>query len=285
MTGFARVEDCDEENSYSVEIKSVNGRFIDLRFKIPDQYNYIAPRLRTLIQGEIKRGGLDIVFHCKRNLEHASHVLDQAKIESFLKFIAPLALKNNLSMTINPVDFLRPEFMAEKNGEQDENLNNKIEKLFKKAVEKLKKSRGEEGAKLLFIMQSHVEKYRTCFNEICLEKDSFKQDLEQRLLKKLKEFGPELPVDRPRFLQEIVYYMEKMDVDEEIDRIKTHLEKLDDILLHGGEVGRQIDFIIQELVRETNTIGSKTFQNKISENIVQMKIVLEKIREQGLNIE
>jgi uncharacterized protein (TIGR00255 family) len=86
-------------------------------------------------------------------------------------------------------------------------------------------------------------------------------------------------------MQEVIFYLEKLDVHEEINRIKSHLDKLDDLINKGGECGRQIDFIVQELNRETNTIGSKSSTEEISNNIVQMKVQLEKIREQGLNLE
>ena len=94
-----------------------------------------------------------------------------------------------------------------------------------------------------------------------------------------------MPVDEPRFMQEVIYYLEKMDIQEELNRIQIHLEKFDSIFKTGGEVGRQLDFLLQELNRETNTTGSKSSVEEISSRVVQMKVHMEKIREQALNLE
>jgi len=109
--------------------------------------------------------------------------------------------------------------------------------------------------------------------------------MKKKLINSFKENKEKLEVDESRFLQEMIYYLEKLDISEEINRIKVHLEKVNDLLAKGGEVGRQIDFLVQELNRETNTIGSKSSIIDISEQVVIMKNQLEKIREQGLNLE
>ncbi len=127
--------------------------------------------------------------------------------------------------------------------------------------------------------------YDEHYQYICSVADSFQASVEEKLKKRFSELSSELNIDEPRFMQEVIYYLEKLDVHEEINRIQAHLEKLDSILSKGGEVGRQIDFLIQELNRETNTIGSKSNLKDISDSVVQMKVQLEKIREQGLNLE
>jgi uncharacterized protein (TIGR00255 family) len=111
--------------------------------------------------------------------------------------------------------------------------------------------------------------------------DMMKEKLEAKFKEKLKD----IQVDEGRFLQEIVYYLEKLEVDEEINRAKIHLHKLRGVLNSSGEIGRQIDFLLQELGRETNTLGSKSAHQEISSHVVEMKVQLEKIREQALNLE
>ncbi|MFL5784499.1 MAG: endoribonuclease YicC domain-containing protein, partial [Bacteriovoracaceae bacterium] len=120
-----------------------------------------------------------------------------------------------------------------------------------------------------------VEKLKGDYPEIMREK------LQQKLKEKLKD----VVIDESRFLQEIVYYLEKLEVDEEINRAKIHLQKLRGVLNSSGEIGRQIDFLLQELGRETNTLGSKSAHPEISSHVVEMKVQLEKIREQALNLE
>ena len=285
MTGFSRIENSDEKCTYTIELKSVNGRFLDLRFKIPSQLNQIEHKLKLLAQKYIKRGNVEVNICIKKNLEQANNILDDKKIEVFLKYMGEIAKRSHIPMQLNPTDFLRSEFMLDKNENNENEIHQKVQELFEIALEKLVFSRSEEGVKLQRVFNLNVVKFRMHVKEIEKEKDNYKKELEDRLLKRFQDLKGALPVDGPRFMQEIIYYMEKMDIDEELDRIGSHLEKLDKVLEEGGEVGRQLDFILQELGRETNTIGSKTFQNKTSESIVQMKVVLEKIREQGLNVE
>ena len=116
-------------------------------------------------------------------------------------------------------------------------------------------------------------------------KDSYQEQIKDKLLKRFETENSNLKIDDSRFHQEVIYYLEKLDIDEEVNRIDIHLNKLDKIFNSTGEVGRQIDFLVQELNRETNTIGSKSASGEISENVIQMKVQLEKIREQALNIE
>lgn len=115
--------------------------------------------------------------------------------------------------------------------------------------------------------------------------DTFKKAVEDKLLKRVEEYKNIVAIDQGRLLQEVVFYLEKMDIHEEINRVHAHLEKFKNLLKSDNEVGRQIDFLVQELNRETNTMGSKTTNEEISQAVVQMKVQLEKIREQGLNIE
>ena len=116
-------------------------------------------------------------------------------------------------------------------------------------------------------------------------KGSYQDKVKERLTKRFETDASGLNIDEPRFLQEVIYYLEKLDIDEEINRIVIHLEKLEGIFNKDSEVGRQIDFLVQELNRETNTIGSKSGNSDISAHVVQMKVQLEKIREQALNLE
>ena len=157
---------------------------------------------------------------------------------------------------------------------------------FEQAIESLKKSREDEGNKLVQKLKEHQKLYTENYQQIPQYKEGYQAKLKEKILKKFESEAKDLAVDEPRFLQEVIYYLEKLDIDEEINRIKIHLEKLDS-LLDGKklELGRQIDFLIQELNRETNTIGSKSGSNEISELVVQMKVQLEKIREQALNLQ
>jgi uncharacterized protein (TIGR00255 family) len=131
----------------------------------------------------------------------------------------------------------------------------------------------------------HLKDYETNLLKVDELKSAYPEMVREKLTAKFQEKLKDIKIDESRYLQEVVYYLEKLDVDEEINRAKIHIEKLRKVLKTPGEVGRQIDFLMQELGRETNTLGSKSAQSEISTLVVEMKVQLEKIREQALNLE
>jgi uncharacterized protein (TIGR00255 family) len=157
---------------------------------------------------------------------------------------------------------------------------------FDSALESLLVSRKEEGSKLIQTLCSHQEAYVENYKKVIPLKNTYQDQVRAKLMKKMESEKANIKeINEDRFNQEVIYYLEKLDVDEEINRIQIHLEKLTNILQSNGEVGRQIEFLLQELNRETNTLGSKSGHSDISEYVVQMKVHLEKIREQALNLE
>ena len=156
---------------------------------------------------------------------------------------------------------------------------------FEQALQNLKESRAEEGGKLVEKIREHLEEFSVNYKKVMPIRTQFKDQIAEKLNKKLTDKISELSIDDTRFNQEVIYYLEKYDIDEEISRIDVHLQKFIKLLDNGGEVGRKIDFLVQELNRETNTIGSKSSHDQISDCVVEMKVHLEKIREQALNLE
>jgi len=286
MTGYGQGEASNDDWTLSVEIKSVNHRFKDIRFKMSSMLSSLEIDFRNLLQEQFKRGSFDIYVNYKRAEKKTKFDdIDPEKVNKFLSIMQPMLDKSGADSVIRPTDFLRTEFYKDADEEVNKSMLTLAREAFEKALTSLAASRLAEGEKLLKILQNHQTTYRDYYTEITKVADTFQKNVEEKLRKRFSEFASELNVDEPRFLQEVVYYLEKLDVHEEINRIETHLEKLTKILSKGGEVGRQIDFLMQELNRETNTIGSKSNVSEISEKVVQMKVQLEKIREQGLNIE
>jgi uncharacterized protein (TIGR00255 family) len=160
-----------------------------------------------------------------------------------------------------------------------------VSKTFDLALLELQKSREEEGSKLITVIKQHLNDYKSQVEVIRNSSGDFESVVKDRLNKKFEKHLEEQDIDRSRFLQEVVYYLERMDICEELNRIDAHIVRLDELLEYGGEMGRKIDFTIQELNRETNTIGSKSSVDVISESVVRLKLFLEKIREQALNLE
>ena len=284
MTGFGKGESEGDSYKVSVEIKSVNHRFKDTRFKMGSLLNSIELPMKKKLDQLFKRGSFDIYVNYKKNTEKRSGLeLDKEKVKLFLKELKECADETGVDVSVNPVSFLKNEFYLE-----EEDKESEIERLtleaFQLSLEALEQSRKEEGKKLVETLKRHQKLFREEFKIVGSLKNSYQEQVKERLLAKLGQ-EKSLQVDEQRFNQEVIYYLEKLDIDEEVNRIEIHLEKLDEVLGGTKEVGRQIDFLIQELNRETNTIGSKSASSPISESVVQMKAQLEKIREQALNLE
>ncbi len=284
MTGFGRGEALGDKYSVTTEVKSVNNRYKDFRFRIPSIFSHLEMGLRKQIEQLFSRGSFEISIHYKHNQENVSYDdLDDKKIANFIKKIESIAKKSDL--TISPTDFLRKEFMKDNHDEKVELLTPLLHDSFKKALDALNQSRQEEGAKLIAIIKKHKKEYISHYKTIFPHTDTYQEMIKEKIMQKFETLGETTLVDNQRFLQEVIYYLEKIDIHEELNRIETHSEKLDSLLSGQGEIGRQVDFLIQEFNRETNTIGSKSACSEISNAVVQMKVHIEKIREQALNIE
>lgn len=285
MTGYGKGEATGTQFLVTCEIKTVNNRFKDFRFKMGSLFNSKEMELKKILESEFKRGSFDIYINYKKTESNNNFDnLDDAKIIAFIKKAQTIGIKTNQPIQINPTDFLRAEFYLERDEEIENELNELLGKAFGEAVASLKKSRQEEGHKLTQVINDSFNLYKNYYEDIKNHKNGFQDMVREKFLKRFKE-EKDLKVDEGRFLQEVLYYLEKLDIDEEISRVQIHLSKVKKIFDNGGEVGKQLDFLLQELGRETNTMGSKSQKTEISENVVQMKVQLEKIREQALNLE
>jgi uncharacterized protein (TIGR00255 family) len=286
MTGFGEANVQSENYVVSVEVKSVNNRFKDIRFKMPGSLSALEIELKKELNDFFSRGTFDVYINVKR-AENKSRFddLDTTKISQFVSKLAPILKSNGLEARVNMTDFLRSEFMLDQDEENQAELSELASRAFKAALANLKKSRESEGEKLIKVLMKHLDIYRSHFQVIEKNAEHFKANVEEKLKKRVDEYKSLVNVEQSRLLQEVVFYLEKIDIHEEINRIHAHLEKFQNLLKSSNEVGRQIDFLIQELNRETNTMGSKSTMKEISDSVVQMKVQLEKMREQGLNIE
>ncbi|MCK5072215.1 MAG: YicC family protein [Bacteriovoracaceae bacterium] len=286
MTGFGRGEISNDRMSAVVEIKSVNNRFRDIRFRNSSLLSRYELELKNKIGQKFKRGSFDVhIVYRNNGRDSGVDDLDNDKIAIFLKKIKDISEREQIPLHVRPCDFLRSEFYAERDEKMVDELISVVDQAADKALDCLHDFREVEGKKLVVVMKAHLGEFKTNLMKVEQMEKSNESSVKERLRKKFQEFSVDLKIDEPRFMQEVVYYLEKLDIHEEINRIKSHLSKLTATLNSVGEIGRQIDFLIQELNRETNTIGSKSGLNEISDCVVRMKIQLEKIREQGLNLE
>lgn len=286
MTGFGRSEISSELYNVVVEAKSVNNRFKDIRFKIPSIFSQYEIEMKNMIGSMFKRGSFDIhISYKKTNKLGKLDDLDEEKIKKFIEKMSGISKDTKTQMDFRPCDFLRSEFYSDRDEQMVTDLYSLAKKGLEEALSKLRESRITEGKKLIEAIILNRKEYDNNLTKVEERSVQYKDEVTDRLKKRFNDFSSEIKIDEPRFLQEVVYYLEKLDINEEIDRIKTHIIKLDKMISSDKEIGRELDFLVQELGRETNTIGSKSGHKEISDVVVQMKVRLEKIREQGLNLE
>lgn len=286
MTGFGQCISQSDNFIVSVEIKSVNHRFKDIRFKMSSSFNQYEIELKKRISDEFGRGSFDVYVNIKR-AENKSKFddIDDAKVNQFINKLKGVITTNGITPTLSMTDLLRSEFMNDQDETHKDELAGLLFKSFEGAITELKSSRISEGEKLIKVLKNHLDNYKNYFKTVEENASTFKKVVEEKLKKRVDEYKGLVDVDSSRMLQEIVFYLEKIDIHEEINRVHSHLEKFDTLLNSSVDVGRQIDFLLQELGRETNTTGSKSSLKEISDAVVQMKLQLEKMREQALNIE
>lgn len=286
MTGFGKGEAAGPNFTITTEIKTVNNRFKDFKFRMSSLFNPLELELRSKLENEFRRGSFDISVSYKRNEKAVTEFqIDPKKVEAFLNLMKPVFENSKVPFQVNPTEFLRNDFYKD----EDENRENEMGPLalnsFVEAIKALKVSRANEGQKLVDKLLEHLAIYEGCLAKVEELKGLYPDMMKDKLTSKLNEKLKDIKIDESRFLQEVVYYLEKLEIDEETTRAKIHVGKLKSVLKSSGEIGRQIDFLLQELGRETNTMGSKSAHPEISSNVVEMKVQLEKIREQALNLE
>lgn len=286
MTGFGKGEAVGANFTLTTEIKTVNNRFKDYKFRMSSLFNSLELDLRSKLEAEFRRGSFDITVTYKRNEKAVTEFqIDPKKVEAYLALMSPVFDNAKVSFQVSPTEFLRSDFYKDEDYQKDKELEPLASQSFEAAIKALKHSREQEGKKLVDKLLEHLAVYEKCLAEVEKMKAQYPEMMREKLSAKLNEKLKDIKIDESRFLQEVVYYLEKLEIDEEINRARIHLGKLRSVLNSSGEIGRQIDFLLQELGRETNTMGSKSAVPEISSNVVEMKVQLEKIREQALNLE
>ncbi len=288
MTGFGRSESNNDSYSLTVEMKSVNHRFRDIRFKAPFLLSSFENSLKKQLGEVFKRGSFDLYFNLRKvSKENSFSHIDKEKVKSFIKDMKEIENDSSSSFSFQATDFLRSEFFQDQDNEKEiEIVKELVFSTFSKALDLLKETRIQEGERMIKVIGDHLNSFKSYLEEIEKKVHDFSTPVKNKLREKFeKEFSKDYKIDESRFMQEVIYTLEKLDVSEEVDRLKSHLEKLDEMLKNGGEVGRKLEFFIQELGREVNTIGSKSVLEEVSQAVIQMKVQLEKIREQALNLE
>lgn len=282
MTGFGKSNALFESRKVSIEIRTLNSKGLDLNMKIPSIYKEAEPFLRKLISKKLTRGKIEFSLFIESEKLKGTSLVDRDLATSYYNEIKSL----NESWGEQPVDYLGvvlrlPDVLNNETAEIDESEINQLKDLTSEACEMVESFRKKEGLDLQNEFCQRVEEIRKLMDEIIPFETERIEATRERLLKGLNEINSE-KVDNNRFEQEMIFYIEKLDIAEEKMRLSNHLSYFEETLALPNS-GKKLGFIAQEMGREINTIGSKCNHSEMQRRVVLMKDSLEKIKEQVLN--
>lgn len=288
MTGFGRGNIDQDGRSFTVEIKSVNHRYCDLNIKMPKSLLSLEDRIRKTIQEKVNRGKVD-VFISQNNYEKqgAKVVLDEKLADSYVECLNKIKERYDIKESISLALISKfPDVVNLKQEEEDvESLWNILSLPLKDAVNLLVDMRGREGLKLEKNILLKCDYIKSLLDKIEEKSPLVVKEYKEKLNERLKELLGECQVDENRIAVEVALFADKSAIDEEIVRLNSHLVQLKETFQLNEAVGRKLDFIIQEMNREVNTIGSKANNLEVTNIVLNIKNEIEKIREQIQNIE
>jgi uncharacterized protein (TIGR00255 family) len=285
MTGFARQEASGPFGTLVCELRSVNHRFLDLSLRLPDSCRALEPELRQVLAGELRRGKVDCtISHRAPSGAQAQLTLDKDVVRQLLALCGEVVNQMPaLTARLNVLDVLRwPGVLAE-DPSLGELLGTALRQLFAGAVADLQRARRREGERLAVIITERCTALAALVGQTARRVPEIQQRARTRLQERLAELGGEL--NHERIEQEVVLLLQRLDVAEELDRLGGHLSEAQRLLTAPEAAGRRLDFLLQEFNREANTLSSKSQDLETTRCAVEMKVLIEQMREQVQNIE
>lgn len=288
MTGFGRYELSTSDKKITVELKSVNHRYLDLSIKMPKKFNFFESAVRNELKKYVERGKVDVFITWEDFTESEGALkYNKSLANEYLKYMRQMAEDFGIDDDVRVSTLSRcPEVLSMMDVEQDED---EIWKLLKealdKAAEKFVETRAVEGENLKNDLLSKLDDMLGNVSFITERSPQIVADYKKGLQDKVRDLLGDTQIDESRLLMEVTLYADKVCVDEELVRLKSHIEATRETLQKGGSVGRKLDFIAQEMNREANTILSKTNDLSVSDKAIELKTDIEKVREQIQNLE
>ncbi len=289
MTGYGKGEYNDGVRNIIAEIKTINNRYSDINIKTPRHLRFYEDNIRKLVKNSISRGRIDVYLNIEYISESDTVIAPNLTLaKQYKNAISEIkeVLQLNDDVRLDTIIKFQDVLVAKENSEDENELSICVENSIKNAIEKLLSMRENEGEQLKNDVLSGVEKIKILSKEIKTYSSTLVQEYKDKLENRINELlGSKYELDENRLYNEIVFYSDKSDINEELIRLDSHILQLENTLNDGGAVGRKLDFIIQEANREINTIGSKIGNLDVTKNVIEVKNILEKIREQVQNIE
>ena len=287
MTGYGRAMLSENSREYQVEIKSVNHRYLDISVKIPRALSYLEEVVKKEISSKVKRGKIDVFITFENNSTQGRDIKINTELAHlYIKELKELAEKEGILSNIEVTEISKlPEVLNIQNNQSDETIETELITVVREATNNLIEMRKVEGSKIAQDLLVRIEEIQSKIKEISKFSTRLIEEYVVKLEERIKELLQNQEIDQARLSQEVVIYADKCSIEEEITRLDSHITQFINLLNSKEAIGKKLDFIIQEMNRETNTIGSKANSLEITNEVINIKTQLENIREQIQNIE
>lgn len=289
MTGYGKQNLSVEGREYQIEIKSVNHRYLDINVKIPKAISYLEETIKKEISNKIKRGKIDVFVSFENNSEEGRKIeINKQLAKLYIEQLKELAQEEKIESNIEVMDIAKiPDVLTIKVDEENSKIKDEIKEVTQGAVTRILDMKNIEGEKISQDLLQRIRNIQSKIVEISAKSTGLIEEYVVKLEKRVKELLKNDEVDKTRLAQEVVIYADKCSIEEEITRLKSHIFQFENLISNNqdGAIGKKLDFIIQEMNRETNTIGSKANNLEITNGVIDIKTEIEDIREQVQNIE
>lgn len=287
MTGFGRANYENDGRTYNVEIKSVNHRYADISVKMPRCISYLEEKVKKEIANSISRGKIDVYITFENNSAKGKNIkINKELAKIYIDELKQLADENSINSNIPVTEISKfPDVLVIENLEEEDIIWNELEIVLKEALENFVVMRTQEGNKIKEDLEIRIERVEEKVSKISEYSTRLVEEYVVKLETRIKEILKTDVVDKERLNQEIVIYADKCSIEEELTRLNSHIIQFKNFINMENPIGKKIDFLIQEMNRETNTIGSKSGSLEITNMVIDIKTEIEDIREQIQNIE
>ena len=288
MTGYGRAVETVNGREFTVELRSVNNRYLDCSVKLPRSLSFAEDAVKQAVKATISRGKVDVFISVRsEGAEDVKVSLNEAMVQGYLaamgQLVSQYGVRDDISVSV--LSRMPEVFTVDRAEVDEEQLQADLMQAAGKALQNFDAMRTAEGKALENDLRSRGSTILELVAQVEAGSGQTVADYRTRLENKLKEVLANTAIDESRILTEAAIFADKVAVDEETVRLRSHLEQMDNMLTTGGPIGRKLDFLLQEMNREANTIGSKCSDVRLARIVVDIKAELEKIREQTQNIE
>lgn len=283
MTAFAAGETDIEGMGISCELRSVNHRYLDVTLKLPERLRFVETEVRGLIAAKMSRGRIECTINTKKQANNQNLCINEDAVAALLNATRQIEHTMDAALSFSALDILAFPGIQQEPELNKEKITQALLALITNTVAQLSETREREGEQLKVFIEERCQKMHSLIAAAQQRMPEVLANLRTKLTTRIMEICAQPDLDRLE--QELVYHAQKLDIAEELDRLNTHVKEVTRLLTLSEPVGRQLDFLLQELNREANTLGSKASDKDMTQISIELKVLIEQIREQVQNIE